>query len=351
MGDYVVAPLGGHPAVTLRRATITSIGRFLPDKVLSNHDLEVMVDTTDQWILARTGIRERRIADKGTGASELAAAAAQEALDRRGITADDVDLIIIGTVTPDMMFPSTACLVQDKLKASRAWGFDLSAACCGFVYSLSVGTQFIASGAHERVLVVGVDVMSSIVNYEDRATCVIFGDGAAAVLLEAAESDDEGLIDYQHKIEGHGGQYLYMPGGGSQHPASQETVEQKMHYVHQDGRQVFKYAVRRTYETTTSLLDKNGLTPHDVSLFIAHQANVRILDAARRRLGLPEEKVVKNIHKFGNTTAATIPLALYDAVEDDRLDNGDLILFSSVGAGFTAGASLFRWSGLRNAGA
>ena len=336
--------------MTLRRATITSIGRFLPDKVLSNHDLEVMVDTTDQWIVARTGIRERRIVEQGTGASELAAAAAQEALDRRGFTADDVDLIIIGTVTPDMMFPSTACLVQDKLKASRAWGFDLSAACCGFVYSLTVGSQFIASGAHERVLVIGVDVMSSIVDYKDRATCVIFGDGAAAVLLEAAEGDGDGLIDYQHKIEGHGGQYLYMPGGGSQHPASEETVEQKMHYVHQDGGKVFKYAVRRTYETTTSLLSKNDLTPDDVSLFIAHQANVRILDATRRRLGLPEEKVVKNIHKFGNTTAATIPLALYDAIEDGRLDKGDLILFSSVGAGYTAGASLFRWSGLRNAG-
>jgi len=249
------------------------------------------------------------------------------------------------------MFPSTACLVQDKLKASRAWGFDLSAACCGFVYSLTVGSQFIASGAHERVLVIGVDVMSSIVDYKDRATCVIFGDGAGAVLLEPAEGDDEGLIDYQHKIEGYGGQYLYMPGGGSKHPASEDTVEQKMHYVHQDGQKVFKYAVRRTYETTTSLLDNNGLTPNDVSLFIAHQANVRILDAARRRLGLPEEKVVKNIHKFGNTTAATIPLALYDALEDGRLDKGDLILFSSVGAGFTIGASLFRWSGLRNAGA
>lgn len=338
--------------MTLRRATITSIGRFLPDKVLSNHDLETMVDTTDQWILDRTGIRERRIADKGTGTSELAAAAAQEALDRRGISADDVDLIIVGTVTPDMMFPSTACLVQDKLKASRAWGFDLSAACCGFVYSLTVGSQFIASGAHERVLVIGADVMSSIIDYKDRATCVIFGDGAGAVLLEAtAEGEDAGIIDYQHKIEGHGGQFLYMPGGGSQHPASGETVDQKMHYVHQDGRQVFKYAVRRTFETTTSLLTKNGFTSEDVSLLIAHQANVRILDATRERLKLPEEKVVKNIHTLGNTTAGTIPLALYDAIEDGRLDKGDLILFSSVGAGFTAGASLFRWGGLRNGGA
>lgn len=336
--------------MTLRRATITSIGRFLPERVLSNHDLETLVDTSDEWILERTGIRERRIVEKGTGTSALAAAAAQEALDRRGITADDIDLIIVGTVTPDMMFPSTACLVQDKLGASRTWGFDLSAACCGFVYSLTVGSQFIASGAHDRVLVIGADVMSSIIDYKDRATCVIFGDGAGAVLLEPAE-DDEGFIDYQHKIEGHGGQYLYMPGGGSRHPATDETIQQKMHYVHQDGRQVFRYAVRRTFETTTTLLTRQGFTPEDISLLIAHQANVRILDAARDRLGLPEEKIVKNIDKFGNTTAATIPLALYDAIEDGRLHQGDLVLFSSVGAGFTAGASLLRWGGLRNGGA
>ena len=245
------------------------------------------------------------------------------------------------------MFPATACLVQDKIGASRAWGFDLSAACCGFVYSLSVGSQFIASGMHDRVLVIGADVMSSIVNYQDRATCVIFGDGAGAVLLEASEGD-MGLIGFEHKIEGHGGQFLNMPGGGSRHPASDETVQKGMHYVHQDGRQVFKYAVRRTYETTTKLLGRFDMTPDDVKLLIAHQANVRILDATAQRLGLPAEKVVKNIHKFGNTTGATIPLALYDAIEDQRLDKGDVILFSSVGAGFTAGASLFRWGGLRN---
>ena len=333
--------------MTLRRATITSVGRYLPEKVLTNQDLAKMVETSDEWIHDRTGIRERRIVERGTGTSELAANAAQEALDRRGISADDVDLIIVGTVTPDMMFPATACLVQDKIGASRAWGFDLSAACCGFVYSLSVGSQFIASGMHDRVLVIGADVMSSIVNYQDRATCVIFGDGAGAVLLEASEGD-MGLIGFEHKIEGHGGQFLNMPGGGSRHPASDETVQKGMHYVHQDGRQVFKYAVRRTYETTTKLLGRFDMTPDDVKLLIAHQANVRILDATAQRLGLPAEKVVKNIHKFGNTTGATIPLALYDAIEDQRLDKGDVILFSSVGAGFTAGASLFRWGGLRN---
>ena len=333
--------------MTLRRATITSVGRYLPEKVLSNQDLAEMVETSDEWIHGRTGIRERRIVERGTGTSELAAKAAQEALDRRGISADDVDLIIVGTVTPDMMFPATACLVQDKIGASRAWGFDLSAACCGFVYSLSVGSQFIASGAHDRVLVIGADVMSSIVNYQDRATCVIFGDGAGAVLLEASEGD-MGLIGFEHQIEGHGGQFLNLPGGGSQHPASDETVQKGMHFVHQDGRQVFKYAVRRTYETTTKLLGRFDMTPDDVKLLIAHQANVRILDATAQRLGLPAEKVVKNIHKFGNTTGATIPLALYDAIEDQRLDKGDVILFSSVGAGFTAGASLFRWGRLRN---
>ena len=257
-----------------------------------------------------------------------------------------MDLIIVGTVTPDMMFPSTACLVQDKLGASNAWGFDLSAACCGFVYALSVGAQFIASGAHERVLVIGADVMSSIINYQDRATCVIFGDGGGAVLLEAAEGD-EGFLGFQHRVEGSGGQFLFMPAGGSQKPASAETIEQDMHTVHQDGRQVFKYAVRRTYETTTKLLARHNLTPDDISLLVAHQANIRILDATADRLGLPEEKVVKNIQKFGNTTAATIPLALYDAIEAGRLAKDDLILFSSVGAGFTAGASLFRWGELR----
>jgi len=333
--------------MNLRRATITSVGRYLPEKVLTNQDLAEMVETSEEWIHGRTGIRERRIVERGTGTSELAAKAAQEALDRRGITADDLDLIIVGTVTPDMMFPATACLVQDKIGASRAWGFDLSAACCGFVYSLSVGAQFIASGAHERVLVIGADVMSSIVNYQDRATCVIFGDGAGAVLLEASE-DDAGLIGFEHKIEGNGGKFLNMPGGGSRNPASDETVQKGMHYVHQEGRQVFKYAVRRTYETTTKLLGRFDMTPEDVTLLIAHQANIRILDATAQRLGLPEEKVVKNIHKFGNTTGATIPLALYDAIEDQRLDKGDIILFSSVGAGFTAGASLFRWGGLRN---
>ncbi len=335
--------------MTQRRATITSVGRYVPDKILSNTDLERMVDTSDQWIVERTGIRERHIAEQGMATSDLATRAAAAALERRGIGPEDVDLLIVGTVTPDMMFPATACLVQDKLGASNAWGFDLSAACCGFVYGLTVGSQFIESGAHERVLVIGADVMSSIINYEDRATCVIFGDGAGAVLLEAAEggSDGAGLVGYLHRIEGRGGKYLYMPGGGSRHPASEDTVQKNMHYVHLDGSQVFKYAVRTSFELASKLLDRHGLTPDDIALLVAHQANVRILDATAERLGLSADKVVKNIHKFGNTTAATIPLALCDALDDGRIDTGDLVLFSSVGAGFTAGVCLMRWGGLR----
>lgn len=333
-----------------RRAAITSIGRSLPERILSNRDLEKMVETSDSWILARTGIRERRIVDEDTATSDLAAAAGQAALDRRGISADDVDLIIVGTVTPDMMFPSTACLVQDRLGAKKAWGFDLSAACCGFVYSLTTGAQFIASGAHERVLVIGADVMSSIINYEDRATCVIFGDGAGAVLLEATDKDDDGLLDFHHVVEGSGGQYLKMPAGGSRQPASLDTVESKLHTVHQEGRHVFKYAVRRSYEISSALLSRQGFTSEDLKLLVAHQANLRILDAVADRLSLPPEKVIKNIHRLGNTTAATIPLALYDAIEEGRLEPNDLVLFTSVGAGFTAGACLLRWSGLRTAG-
>ena len=333
-----------------RRATITSIGRFVPEKVLTNADLERMVDTSNEWILERTGIRERHIAEPGVGTSDLATEAARQALERRGIAASEVDLIIVATVTPDMLFPATACLVQDKLGANHAWGFDLSAACCGFLYALTTGAHFISAGAHERVLVIGADVMSSIIDYEDRTTCVLFGDGAGAILLEAA-ANGGGLLDFNHHVQGSGGFYLYMPGGGSLHPASTETVAKKMHFVHQDGRQVFRYAVRQTYEASASLLERHKLTPADISLLVAHQANGRILDAAAERLGLPPEKVVKNIDKYGNTTGATIPLALADAQEQGRLKPGDLILMVSVGAGLTVGSCLIRWTGLRGVSA
>ena len=334
--------------MSLRRATITAMGRFLPEKILTNADLEKMVDTSDEWIVSRTGVRERHIAD-GMTTSDLATRAARDLLSQRGLTPDDIDLIIVATVTPDMFFPATACLVQDKLGASRAWGFDLSAACCGFLYSLTTGAHFVASGSHDRVLVIGADVMSSIINYEDRTTCVLFGDGAGAVLLEPAEDDSSGLIDFNHHIEGSGGFFLYMPGGGSMNPATDKTVAEKLHYVHQDGRQVFKYAVRQTYEASSSLLKKHGLTASDISLLVAHQANGRILDAAAERLGLPPEKVIKNIDKFGNTTGATIPLALTDAQEQGLLKPGELILMASVGAGLTVGSCLFRWTGLKSA--
>jgi 3-oxoacyl-[acyl-carrier-protein] synthase-3 len=333
--------------MTTRRATITSLGRFVPEKVLTNSDLEKLVETSHEWIMERTGIEKRHIAEKGTATSDLATGAARNVLERRGLTADDVPLIIVGTVTPDMLFPSTACLVQNKLGAPRAWGFDISAACCGFVYSLSTAAQLVASGAHDRALVIGADTMSSIINYEDRTTCILFGDGAGAVLLEATE-DGGGFLDFNNWVDGSGGQFLYMPGGGSLNPPTAETVAKKMHYVHQDGRQVFKYAVRQGAAAARELLERNGFTTDDVSLLVAHQANKRIIDATADRLGIPAEKVIKNIQNFGNTTAATIPLALWDAQEEGRLNEGDLVLLVAVGAGFTVGSCILRWTGLKN---
>lgn len=328
-----------------RRAGITALGRYVPERVLTNQDLERIVDTNDEWIRTRTGIQRRHVVEKGTGTSELAVRAAREALGRRGVEPSEVDLIIVATVTPDMPFPATACLVQDKLKASRAWGFDISAACSGFLYALTMGAQFIQNGAHKKVLVIGADVMTSILNYQDRATCVLFGDGAGAVLLEPRE-DGTGIFDFAHEVDGSGGRCLHMPGGGSLHPASHETVDRKMHYVHQEGQHVFKYAVRKFAEASHHILERNGLSAAAVDLFVAHQANVRIIDAAKERLGLPEEKVVKNIHEYGNTTAATIPLAFATALDQKRLKKGDLVLTAAVGAGFTVGTVLLRWSGV-----
>src|SRR5437870_6131359 len=303
-----------------------------------------MVETSDEWITSRTGIRERHIVDKGTATSDLAVAAAQKALAERGLTPNDVEAIVVGTVTPDMLFPSTACVVQHKLGAKGAWGFDLSAACSAFVYALQTGAQFIATGAHKKVLVIGADVMSSIIDYTDRATCVIFGDGAGAVLLEPAEDDSVGLIDFMHEIDGSGGCALYMPGGGSLHPATHETVEKKMHFVHQDGQAVFKFAVRKMADVCETLLRRNGVKAGDINCFIPHQANQRIINATAERLGLKPESVIINIDRYGNTTAGTIPLAMQTAREDGRLKKGDLVLLASVGAGFTVGATLLRWT-------
>lgn len=327
------------------RAKITALGTFVPPHVLSNDDLEKLVATSNEWILERTGIRERHIADPGMATSDLAVGAARDLAERHSIDLSTVEAIIVGTVTPDMLYPSTACLVQKKLAIPQAWGFDISAGCSGFVFSLTTGAKLVESGAHKKVLVIGADVNSSMIDYTDRTTCILFGDGAGAVLLEPAdEGEDVGLIDFVHQVEGYGGEYLYMPGGGSLHPSSHETVDQKMHYVHQDGQQVFKYAVKKMAEVTERVLAKSGLTGADVDCFISHQANKRIITATADRLKMPREKVIINIEDFGNTTAGTIPLAMKTAVESGRLKKGDTLLIASVGAGFTSGASVIKWA-------
>ena len=341
-------PAPKEPSQAIRRVAITAVGAYLPDRVLSNDDLERMVDTSDEWIRERTGISERRIVDKGTGCSFLASRAAQDALRRRGISAEDIDLIVVATVTPDMSFPATACLVQDRIGASRAWGFDLSAACSGFNFALAAGTQFVASGAAERALVIGADVMSSITDYEDRATCILFGDAGGAVLLEAAQ-DGEGILGFNNQVDGSGCDLLQMPAGGSLRPPTHETVERKEHYLKQEGKAVFRFAVRNSADAAEELLAELGFSRDDVSFLVCHQANARIIDAVARRLQLPAERVVKTIHKYGNTTAASIPTALRDALDRSLLAPGDLVLFSSVGAGLTIGTAAIRWGGERTA--
>jgi len=328
---------------TPTRAKITALGTYVPLRVLSNADLEKMVDTTNEWILERVGIRERHIADKGVAASDLAVAAVKNLLESHPFNLQEVDLIVVGTVTPDMMYPSTACLVQHKLGIDNTWGFDVSAGCSGFVYALNTGVKFVESGQYKKVLVIGADVNSSMTDYTDRAVCIIFGDGAGAVLLEPS-ADGEGVIDHVAQVEGMGGQYLFMPGGGSLNPASHETVDQKMHYIHQDGKNVFKYAVKKMAEMTERVLERNQLSGKDVDCFIAHQANRRIITATADRLGMPMEKVIINIDQFGNTTAGTIPIAMKSAMEEGKLQKGDLVLIASVGAGFTSGATLLRWA-------
>jgi 3-oxoacyl-[acyl-carrier-protein] synthase-3 len=325
------------------RAKISSVGTYVPPRLLTNADLERMVATNDQWIVERTGIHERHIVDKGVGTSDLAVEAARCCLRKRGIAADEVEVILVATVTPDMLFPATACLVQEKLGAKGAWGFDLSAACSGFPYALQVGAKLVESGAHKKVMVIGADVMSSIIDYTDRSTCVIFGDGAGAVLLEPCDEGEVGLVDYVHEIDGSGASSLYMPGGGSLHPCTAETVAAKMHFVHQEGGAVFKVAVRKMAELSETLLARNGLSAAEVDLFIPHQANKRIILSTAERLGMPEEKIVINIGEYGNTTAATIPLAIHTAMEQGRLKRGATVLLASFGGGYTVGATLLRW--------
>jgi len=339
--------MSSPPRTKKPRARITSLGRFVPERVLTNADLEKFVDTSDEWIRTRTGIERRHIVEPGTPTSAICVPAALDALERRGIAASELDLIVVGTVTPDMVFPATACLVQEKIKATRAWGFDISAACSGFVYALTVGAQFVESGVHSKVMVIGADVMTSILDYQDRTTCVLFGDAVGAVILEPSD-DDTGIIDFLNEVDGSGACYLHMPAGGSALPASHETVEKRMHVVRQEGAHVFKYAVRKFAEVSRHILDRNGISPEQLDLFVAHQANLRIINATQERLGLPDSKVVKNIHEYGNTTAATIPLALGTALDQGRLHRGDLVLVASVGAGFTVGTVLLRWSDLES---
>lgn len=325
-------------------ARVAGVGAAIPPGILSNADLEKMVDTTDQWIVERTGIRKRRMVEKGVTSSDLATEAATMVLERTGLKPTDVEMIIVSTITPDMQLPATACLVQHKLGATGAWGFDVSAACSGFLYSLQTGVQFIASGAHKNVLVIGVDVMSAIIDYTDRKTCIIFGDGGGALLLQPSTDESQGcFIDFLHEVDGSGGDALCLPGGGSKHPTSHETVDQKLHYVHQDGAAVFKFATRKMSELCVRLLERNGLTGQDIDLFVPHQANLRIIQAAVERMGAPMEKVIVNLDEYGNTTDGTLPLALYTALEQGRLKKGDLVLLASMGAGYTAGAALMRW--------
>ena len=331
------------PLRTPRRARISSIATYVPPRVLSNADLEKMVDTTDEWILQRVGIRERHIVDPGVATSDLAKEASLKAIEKAGLTPADIDFILVATTTPDTLFPSTACVLQDKIGAKNAWGYDLMAACSGFTYGITTAAHIVSAGGSRHALVVGADVMSSIIDYTDRATCVLFGDGAGAVVLEASDDDQIGIIDTENYGDGSGGPAWCMPAGGSRMPPSIETVEKRLHYVKQDGQSVFKFAVRNFEEVCRRILERNGLTGSDIDIFVPHQANSRIILAAAEKLGFARDKVVINIERFGNTTAGTIPLALNDAVCEGRLKHGDLALLASVGAGFTVGAVLLRW--------
>ena len=335
--SLTVRPVVGH------RAKITALGTYVPPQVITNQDLEKMVDTNDEWILSRTGIRERHKLAPGLGVSDMCVEAAKKVLAQRGIQASEIEAIIVGTVTPDMMFPSTACLVQDKIGAKGAWGFDVSAGCSGFVFALQAGVKLVESGAHKKVLVCGGDANTRMTDYTDRTTCILFGDGCGAVLIEPCEEGEIGFIDFVHEIDGSGVNALNLKGGGSLNPSTPETVDKKMHYIYQDGPAVYKFAVRKMSEATTRVLERNGVTGADLGCFIPHQANKRIINSTSERLGLPDDRVIINIDKYGNTSAGTIPLAMETAMEEGKLRKGDLVLLAAVGAGFTVGAALLRW--------
>jgi 3-oxoacyl-[acyl-carrier-protein] synthase-3 len=325
------------------RAAITSVGHYVPEKIMTNHDLEKLVDTNDEWIRTRTGISERRVMEQGA-TSDMAVPAVQMVLKNRGITAEEIDVIIFATVTPDMFFPATACVLQEKIGAKKAWGFDISAACSGFVYALSVGSQLVETGAYKKVLVVGADKMSAILDYSDRNTCILFGDGAGAVLLEPSEDESVGVMDHKLYSDGTGGDFLYMKGGGSLNPPSHQTVDDKLHYIYQDGKSVFKVAVMGMADVSAEILERNNLTGADVDWLVPHQANLRIIDATADRMGLDKSKVMININKYGNTTAATIPLCLSEWWHAGKVKKGQNLILASFGAGYTWGAVYVKWA-------
>jgi len=326
------------------RAKISAVGAWVPPRVLTNDDLARMVDTSNEWILERTGIRERHIADPEIATSDMAIEAAKAALANRGTTAEDVDAIILCTVTPDHMFPSTACIVQHKLGIRKAWGFDLVAACSSFIYGLTTAAHLVGCGTHKKVLVIGSDTMSRIIDYTDRTTCVLFGDGAGAFLIEPAADGEPGFLGFRNEIDGSGGDMLIMPAGGSRMPPSHETVDKRLHFVHQEGQAVFKYAVKKMGDVSADLLEELGIPPSEVKLMVPHQANRRIILAAASRLGISQENVLINIERYGNTTSGTIPIATWEAWQQGRLKKGDIVLFAAVGAGYTVGANVWRWA-------
>ena len=323
------------------KAKIVATARSVPQNIMTNHDLEKIVDTSDDWIRTRTGINQRHVVGENEASSDMSTKIAKTLLKKSQLSPTEIDVIIVGTVTPDHFTPSTAAIIQNNINAKNAWGFDLSAACSGFIYGLETGSALINSGKYNNVMVIGVDTMTSILDFQDRDTCVIFGDGGGGVILQPTEHN--GIIDSLLHMDGSGGEYLIIPGGGSKIPASIESIENRDHFIKQDGKTVFKHAVRGMADVSAKILSKNNLTGNDISLFIPHQANKRIIDAAAEKCGISKEKVLINIDKYGNTTAGTIPIALSEAVDDGKIKNGDYVLLSSFGAGFTWGSILLRW--------
>ncbi|MCU0372590.1 MAG: ketoacyl-ACP synthase III [Ignavibacteria bacterium] len=325
-------------------AYISSVGHYFPERIVDNNFFADYLDTSDDWITTRTGISERRYLEKDQPTSYAAVNAARMILDKRGISADEIDLLIVTTVTPDMFYPSTACRVADRIGAKNCWGYDISAACSGFIFGITTGASFIENGVHKKVLVIGADKMSSIINMDDRNTCVLFGDGAAGVLLEPTEDKSMGVLDHILRIDGRGEKFLYQPGGGSLNPPTHETIDNKMHYVHQEGKNVFKEAVKGMADVSVEIMERNSLNAEDVAFLVPHQANLRIIQATAERIGVGMEKVMLNINKYGNTTSATIPSCISEYFHEGKLKKGDNIILASFGAGFTWGSVLVKWA-------